>query len=323
MDLSYHVVVAIIVFLVLVLVPLLGLRVIQTTFRENTVIFMIPYFLVSVIHLCVGLSPVVLTQSVYVMIIRDTIADLTRIKENNHLFFLTYSSLLLLHTIWRATHCNVYYLTTIAETMALITLFPVHFQIDVIVLGAPNLLRYCPALLDILDGVEMTETQLNPINLVWVKIVICLAIVMFYISSLLEIYHLKFPKPTTGSTVPERLKFIQLVSSVVFLVLRLALFARNPHEFVLVVKTIIRVFCHYQMWSNLRREQKIVSAEPTEISLKIAPLDFNNRRCLAFYNIFMGKADDKTILCDQLRDFITLMFAKVEAIKRVSQPVTV
>ena len=311
------VVVAIIVFLV----SLFGLRVIQTTFRKNAVIFMIPYFLVSLIHLCVGLSPVIFTWYVGRMIQLDT--HFMRIKENNYLSFLVYSSVLLLHTIWRAIDDNIYYLYKIADIVALLMLFPVHMQIDILILGASNLLRYCPALLDILDGIEMAETQLNPTNPVWVQITICLAVLMFYTSSLLEIYYLKFPKPTTGSTVPERAQFVQLVSSVVFLVLRLVLLARNPHEFVLVVKTFIRVFCHYQMWSDLRRGQEIVSAEPTEISLKIARLDFNNRRCLAFYNTYVGKADDKTILCDQLRDFITLMFAKVEAMERNSQPVTV
>ena len=312
------VVVAIIVFLV----SLFGLRVIQTTFRKNAVIFMIPYFLVSLINLRVGLSPVMFTAYVCHMIQLDTLTHfIMRIKENNHLCFLVYSSVLLLHTIWRAIDSNIYYLQKIADIVVLLMLFPVQLQVDIVILGASNLLRYCPALLDILDGIEMAETQLNPTNPVWVQITICLAVLMFYTSSLLEIYYLKFPKPTTGSTVPERAQFVQLLSSVVFLVLRLVLLARNPHEFVLIVKTFIRVFCHYQMWLNLRRGQEIVSAEPTEISSKIA--HFDNRRCLVIYNIFMGKVDDKTILCDQLRDFITLMFAKVEAMERIRQPVTV
>ena len=121
------------------------------------------------------------------------------------------------------------------------------------ILNASDMLSYCPALLNILDGLEMTHAQVNPTNPVWVKITICLAILMFYVSSLLEIYYLSFPEQTTGSILSERrVKFIQLVSSVVFLVPRLALFARNPREFALVVMTIIRVFSHYQMWSNLR-----------------------------------------------------------------------
>ena len=114
----------------------------------------------------------------------------------------------------------------------------------------------------------MTETQLDPINLVWVQITICLAIIMFYISSSLEMYHLRFPEQTaSGSILTEkRVKFFQFLSSVVFLVLRLVLFARNPREFFLVAKTIVRVFCHYQMWSNPRRGRKVVSLKLTEIS---------------------------------------------------------
>ena len=241
-------------YLAFFLVPLFGLRVIQTTFRNNAVIFMIPYFLVSLIHLRVGLSPVIFTCSVCSMIGLDT--HFMRIKENNHLSFLMYLLILLLHTILRAIYCKICYLRKIADIVGMLMLFPVHMQVDVVILGASNLLRYCPTLLDILDGIEMTETQLDPTNSVWVQITICLGVLVFYISSLLEMYYLKFPKPTTGSTVPERAQFIQLVSSVVFLVLRLVLLARNPHEFVLVVKTFIRVFCHYQMWSDLRRLTK-------------------------------------------------------------------
>ena len=169
---------------------------------------------------------------------------------------------------------------------------------DVVHHGLSNLLPYCPPLLDILDGVEMTETQLDPTNLVWVQITICLGIIIFYISSLLEMYYLKFPEPTAGSILTERrVKFIQLVSSVVFLVLRLALSARNPHEFFLVAKTIIRVFFHYQTWSNLRREQQIVSVRATEIPPKasyFAKENLSIHASLASYNIFARKADDET-----------------------------
>ena len=169
---------------------------------------------------------------------------------------------------------------------------------DVIDHGFSHLLPYCPALLDIFDGAEMTETQLDPTNLVWVQITICLGIIMFYISSLLEMYYLKFPEQTTGSFLSERrVKFIQLVSSVVFLVLRLALLARNPHEFFFVAKTVIRVFCHYQTWSNLRREQQIVSVRATEIPPKASDLAKENlsiQAPLASYNIFVGKAVDET-----------------------------
>ena len=143
---------------------------------------------------------------------------------------------------------------------------------------------YCSAILDILDGLEMTETQLDPTNPVWVQITICLAIFMCYIPALFEICHLKFPEQTVGSFLPERrVKFIQLVSSVVFLVLRLLLLVRNPRDCFPVAKTIVRVFSHYQTWSNPRLHgRKIVSVRTTEISAEKASCFANEKLSLAF-----------------------------------------
>ena len=266
-------------------------------------IFTISYLLPIVLHMCLGLAPATLTTGLFIVINVGAYTDvnlMSVMNENRHVNFSIYASFLVLHTIscaipWKIDH----YLQTINSTLTLI--FPPVFILNMDVVAhhdLSNLLPYCPALLDIFDGAEMTETQLDPTNLVWVQITICLGIIMFYISSLLEMYYLKFPEQTTGSFLSERrVTFIQLVSSVVFLVLRLVLFACNPREFFLVAKTIIRVFCHYQTWSNLRREQQIVSVRATEIPPKASDFAKENlsiQAPLASYNIFVGKADDET-----------------------------
>jgi hypothetical protein len=111
----------------------------------------------------------------------------------------------------------------------------------------PDLLPYCPAIVDIYDGIEIIIMKLNPTNPVWVHITICLAVIMYYIPSFLEIYHLKFPELTNGSIFSERrVRLGQFVSSCVFLVLRVVLFAYYPQEIVFVFKSIVRVYYHYK-----------------------------------------------------------------------------
>ena len=293
-----YVIIGVILGLLIIVGELYGLRMIWITSRKNVVIFTISYLLVSVFDMCIGLGPATFISYLYIVINVGADTDVNLMNENRHVNFSIYASFLVLHTIWCAIPWKIdHYLQTFNSTLALI-FCPVFILGMEIHHGLSNLLPYCPALLDILDGAEMTETQLDPTNLVWVQITICLGIIMFYISSLLEIYYLSFPELTTGSILSERrVKFIQLVSSVVFLVLRLALFARNPREFFLVAKTIIRVFCHYQTWSNLRREQQIVSVRATEIPPKASDFAKENlsiQAPLASYNIFVGKADDET-----------------------------
>ena len=66
--------------------------------------------------------------------------------------------------------------------MVLLTIFSVPcMMIDRAAHRVSNLLSYGSALLDIVDGAEMTETELDPkypTNLVWVEITICLAVLM-------------------------------------------------------------------------------------------------------------------------------------------------
>ena len=172
------------------------------------------------------------------------------------------------------------YLKKFDEMLCHINLFLILIFIE----DAPlPLSYYCSAILDILDGLEMTETQLDPTNPVWVQITICLAALMCYIPALFEIYHLKFPELTAGSFLSERsVKFIQLVSSVVFLVLRLTLLVRNPRDCFPVAKTIVRVLSHYQTWSNPCRGIKVVSVRATEISAEKASCFANEKLSLTF-----------------------------------------
>ena len=108
------------------------------------------------------------------------------------------------------------------------------------------LLPYFPAIIDLYDGIEMAVTKLHPENPVWVQITICLAVIMFVIPSFLEIRHLHFPELTNGSVLSERrIRLAQFVSSFMFFVLRVVLFAYNPHEIVFAFKTMIRLYCNY------------------------------------------------------------------------------
>ena len=245
-----------------------GPRMILTTLRKNVAILTIFCILAGVFYVvCKGVTPVYFIHHLYAMLHFDTWTNISDINENYHLNFMMYSLLLPLHTIWRVINRNADNLKKFDEMLGLITLFQILILIDKIGDASVPLSCYCSAILDILDGIEMTETQLDPTNLVWVQITICLAIFMCYIPALFEICHLKFPEQTAGSFLSERrVKFIQLVSSVVFLVLRLVLLVRNPRDCFLVAKTIVRVFSHYQTWSNLCRGIKVVSVRATKIS---------------------------------------------------------
>ena len=118
---------------------------------------------------------------------------------------------------------------------------------------------YALALLDISDGIEMAVTKLIPTNRVWVQIVICFAIIMFYVTSFLEIYHVRFPELRNGWIFSERrIRRAQLVFSCIFLVLRVALLVYNPQELVIgvfIVKSGVLLIYRYQKLSNLQFKQ--------------------------------------------------------------------
>ena len=264
-----------------------GLVVIWYIVRKDAVTFMFLSIVVSVfmspLYPLMNFVAASFTRTLYHGI---TISQGKFSKENNNLCFLMYSFLLAVHTswpFWRARDWNLSYnMGRIQEICTIMFILPLFLLQDVLDRGVSHLLPYCPAMLDIFDGIEMRETQLDPeTKSISMQITICMAILTFYISSLLEIYHLKFPKQTTGSIMSERkVKLIQLVCSVVFLVLRLVLLARNPNEFFFVSKTIIRVFSHYQMWSNLRRGQKTISVEATELSTQKVSCLYKSRKII-------------------------------------------
>ena len=271
--------------LIIFLESVFGPHMILTTLKKNVAILTISCFLAGVFYkVCMGVSPVFLINHLCLMFYIDAIPDFSRIYENYRLGFMIYSLLLPLHTISRVINWNMDYPGKINEMLDHINLFQILILINKNGDAPLPLSYYCSAILDILDGLEMTETQLDPTNPVWVQITICLAILMCYIPALFEICHLKFPELTAGSFLSKRrVKFIQLVSSVVFLVLRLLLLVRNPRDCFLVAKTIVRVFSHYQTWSNPRLHgRKIVSVRTTEISAEKASCFANEKLSLAF-----------------------------------------
>ena len=110
------------------------------------------------------------------------------------------------------------------------------------------LLPYFPAIIDLYDGIEMAVTKLHPENPVWVQITICLAVIMFVIPSFLEIRHLHFPELTNGSVLSKRrIRLAQFVSTIIFFVLRVVLFAYNLHEIVFAFKTMIRLYWYIKL----------------------------------------------------------------------------
>ena len=137
---------------------------------------------------------------------------------------------------------------------------------------------YLPAMLDIYDGIEMSETKLLQTNSKWMQAMICLAIIMLHISSLLEIYHLKFPELINGKGWSEqKVRLAQLVCSVVFLLHRLLL-ARNIREIFFLANCVIRVCCNYKMWLKVRGTSRCVPVMATEISAEKASCFANERQ---------------------------------------------
>ena len=232
---------------------------------------MISFILLNVIYMYMymNISPTMYAHSVFFVIFFDELATRPFEVFNNHLCFLVYSSILILHTVWRATHWNMPYENKYDDYLPLLFIYPFHILSPVYICDSSRLSLYLPAIVDIVDGIQMTENQLDPINPVWVQTLICLAVFMCYIPSLYEIHHLRFPEPTTGSIKLSKrtVNRIQLVSSVVFLVLRLVLLlACGESDLFDVFKSIIRFYVHYKMWLKLRCRRKIVSVEAREIS---------------------------------------------------------
>ena len=238
-----------------------------------------------------GFSPATYAQIVFTFIIMLDGVNTTDISKevNYHLSFLMCSSILILHTVWRATFKGLFYVVTKHNVPAThkdlfsvltkyvdwlrLFVYTTHILLPTIFRDSSSLSLYLPPILDIFDGIQMTEKQLDPLmNPVWVQTLICLAVFMCYIPSLYEIYHLRFPQPTNGSIkVSKRtVNLIQFASSVVFLVLRVVLLACDGSDLTDVFKSMVRFYGHYQMWLKLRRRRKIISVQAREISAEKA-----------------------------------------------------
>ena len=135
--------------------------------------------------------------------------------------------------------------------------YPLHPIIPLILLGngKPDILPYCPVIVDIYDGFDMSDTKLKPTNPVTVQITICLAIIMFYIPSFLETYHLRFPELTDESISSKRnIKLTQFVCSSMYLALRIVLLLLLPydrHEIGFLIKTAFIVYYHYRQYDKI------------------------------------------------------------------------
>jgi hypothetical protein len=169
----------------------------------------------------------------FVQIQTERASRQSRFSEWNQWFFLYICSHFIVLTIFpRGDHGMLIILDTVA--------LPLHLILCGIDLVDHGFLPYCPAIVDIYDGIEMYHTKLNPTNPEWVQITICLAVIMFYIPSVLEIYHLKFPDLKSGSISSERkVKLCQFVCSCIFLVVRIMLYAYNPHEIIFLLPRLL------------------------------------------------------------------------------------
>ncbi|CAB4008230.1 Hypothetical predicted protein [Paramuricea clavata] len=222
---------------------------------------------------------------------------INRFSEWNHWFFLFFCSQLFRITIFSSGG----HVEPRMKDTVLLSLIPSALILCGTDLVDHGFLPYCPAIVDIYDGIEMYYTKLNPTNPVWVQITICLAIIMFYIPSVLELYLLNFPELKYGSISSERkVKLCQFVCCCVFLVVRMMLYAYKPHEIIFAAKTFIRVYCHYKSWSNMNSAPQIVPIQVTEISTEFekALSLVNESPSLHYMNT--GKSGGKTQRCSEI-----------------------
>ncbi len=98
--------------------------------------------------------------------------------------------------VFHSTHTEIFNTITVSLIPVQI-MFPALDMFDEEQHGH-GILAYCPAILDIHDGIEMSETKLDAANPVWMEIMICLAVVMVYI------LHLRFPQLTNGPILSKR-----------------------------------------------------------------------------------------------------------------------
>lgn len=276
----YDVAVALLGLLIFYGGSLYGLHVIRNAFKNTAKPFMICFIILSIIFTYMRVaSPLAYAYYVFSLIFIDVLHTSTCKGINHRLSFLMCSSSLILHTVWCATPKNVLNDLTMSglsanrylDWLVLFLWFPLYIFLPIYYRDSSSLSLYWPAIADILDGIHMTEKQLDPArNPVWMQTLICLAVFMCYIPSLYEVYHLTFPELTTRSIKlsKRRVNLVQLASSIVFLVLRFVLLIceagnEDPTE---VIKSAIRLYGHYKIWLKLRRRRMVVSVEARELS---------------------------------------------------------
>ena len=283
---SYYDAIALLGLLIFYEGSIYGLYVIRNDFRNTAKAFMICFIILTIISMYMQvISPASYAQNVFFSgIVLDVYRTSTFKGVNHHLSFLMYSSSLILHTVWCAIPkndlimiANRYDWLPLCFTFPALIFSPIYFR------DSSSLSLYWPAMFDILDGIHMTEKQLDPArNPVWMQTLICLAVFMCYIPSLYEVYHLRFPELTARSIKlsKRRVKVVQLASSAVFFFLRFVLWIReagneDPTEF---IKSAIRLYSHYKMWLKLRHRRRIISVEARELSANEASYFAEERR---------------------------------------------
>ena len=170
--------------------------------------------------------------------------------------------------------------------------------------GDHDISRAFPPILDICDGIAMLTLEQDETCSEWVHVMIFLAVITYFISSFLEIYHLKHQDGTFLSK--RRVNLTQLITSFLFLVLRLALFAYNPRELGFIIKSIARLYYHRKTFLNQRRKQKIILVPTTKISTEESALLDSQKRNLILYDVYVNNENSEMQKNDEVRIAIDL-----------------
>ena len=194
-------------------------------------------------------------------------------KIMRHWYFLTLCLLIIVYTIM-FKYANVIILiegkpflsSQLKEFLNIIFVLPICLQPFPVKNREPNTLPYLPLIIDIYDGLELLTSKSNETSLVWVHVTICLAVITVYIPAFLEIYHIKYPDKRVLSE--PSISLAHVICGSIFLAFRMAVavFTKNPHDFLFLYKGCLRVEYHHKTFVNLRRLSNIVQAEGTEIS---------------------------------------------------------
>ena len=138
--------------------------------------------------------------------------------------------------------------------MLLVSLVPVN-MLNEFSKDGRDILPNWPAMLDLYDGVVMlTAGKLNPRNSLWLQVVICSVVILFYIPVFLEIYQKRFEsyletyQNEYGAIrfSKRRITHAQFVTCFIFLALRLVLFKFKPLEIIFAAKAVVRLCFHYK-----------------------------------------------------------------------------